>query len=188
MKRVIFLIICCTLLSGCGGLIVGAAAASVIAYKARGFDKENQDPTLALNIEKNLRTSNPALEKAGHLIIEVDHGNVLVAGEMPSDADKNQIVDTIKSVPGSKHVYDEIVVGCPTSVTTQSHDSWITTKVKSAFLATNGLDSSKIKVITENGIVYLMGETTPKQTQLATDAAKQVEGVKKIVNIIDNQE
>ena len=70
----------------------------------------------------------------------------------------------------------------------RSKDSWITTKVKTEMMATSGLHSTQVKVVTENGVVYLMGMLTPQQSELATNVARRIDGVREVVKVFQNQQ
>ena len=88
-------------------------------------------------------------------------------------------------VPHVRRVYNEIQVGNNISFWQKSKDSGITTLVKSVLLATKGLRSSQIKVLTEDSVVYLMGIVTPLQSKLAADSASTVSGVNKVVKVFE---
>jgi osmotically-inducible protein OsmY len=87
------------------------------------------------------------------------------------------------SVADVKRIYNEITIQGPTSSLTRTSDAWITTKIKSQMLATDDLQSGTIKVLTENGAVYLMGVVTHDQADMSVDIARQVSGVQKVVKI-----
>ena len=80
-------------------------------------------------------------------------------------------------------MYDEIVVGNPIPLTQQSKDSVITGEVRTKMLAKKGLGSGSIRVVTENGVVYLMGVVTAEQANLAVEVARQTRGVQKVVKV-----
>jgi osmotically-inducible protein OsmY len=187
MKRLILILLICFTLQGCGGLIIGATAGGIIAYKGRNLSQDNEDHKLAVTLQQSIYDANPDLKKNARLVISASDGNVLLAGQVPSEQDKNQIISLAKKTAGIKRLYDEISIGEPISAKTQSHDAWITTKVKSDLLAAKGLDSSDIKVITENSVVYLMGMTTPKQAQIASETARKSSGVAKVVTMLESK-
>ena len=86
-------------------------------------------------------------------------------------------------MPDVTKVYNEIAVKGPTSSLSRASDSWITTKIKTQMLATKGLQSGSIKVVTENGAVYLMGMVSREQADTSVNIARQVTGVQKVVKI-----
>jgi osmotically-inducible protein OsmY len=70
----------------------------------------------------------------------------------------------------------------------RSKDTWITTKVKANMLAEKNLNSGQIKVVTEDGAVYLMGIVTKHQSRVASDVARRVTGVKRVVTLFEYTE
>ena len=82
-------------------------------------------------------------------------------------------------------VYNEITVGPATTRWQRTKDAWITTKVKSELLAKPGLHSTEIKVVTENGVVYMMGKLSHRQADMATDVERKVDGVRTVVKVFE---
>ena len=82
-------------------------------------------------------------------------------------------------------LYNEVTIEQPISNSARANDSWITTKVKTTLLTSPNLNSASLKIITENGVVYLMGLTTRTQAQIATDKTRTVAGVQKIVKLFE---
>ena len=81
---------------------------------------------------------------------------MLLAGQAKTDELRTRVYQIASDIPNLKLIYNEISIETPTTQSVQTHDAWITTKVKSAMLAEKGLNSTQIKVITENSVVYLM--------------------------------
>ena len=88
-----------------------------------------------------------------------------------------------RNTPGVQRVYDEVSVNNPIPLTQRTKDSWITGQVRSNMLTKKGLESGSIRVVTENGVVYLMGIATAEQAALSVDVARRVAGVVKVVKI-----
>ena len=84
-----------------------------------------------------------------------------------------------------KGIHDEISVEDPTSFNTRSNDTWITTKCKSTLLGAKGLDATHVKVVTEDGVVYLMGLVTREEGNTAAKTVQQVTGVQKVVKVFE---
>lgn len=171
-------------LQGCifvAGAAAGAAAIAVV-YDHRSIEKTLKDTDIANKISDRLRKV-PALRDESHIEVTVFNRVVLLSGETPNPAWKQHAEDIAKSVPDVTRVYNQITIQGPTSSLTRTSDSWITTKIKGQMLATEDLKSSSIKVLTENGVVYLMGIVTREQADTAVDIARQVSGVQKVVKI-----
>ncbi|MBD3653993.1 BON domain-containing protein [Kangiella sp.] len=129
---------------------------------------------------------NPILEKNQPNAVDVVSHNlyVLIYGQVPNEAVIAQISEAIKGVPEMKKAFNEVRVGNPEDVSTVS-DVWITTKVKSSLAAEKGLDSKRIKVITEDNEVFLMGMVTREEGDKAALVARNISGVKKVVKIFE---
>ncbi len=80
-----------------------------------------------------------------------------------------------------KDTYEHLSISAPSSALTRASDSWITTKIKAKLIAMNEIDPGAIKVVTENGTVYLMGIVTPDQADIAFDLAESTEGVQEVI-------
>ena len=86
-----------------------------------------------------------------------------------------------------RRVHNELTVGPPTDFATRSRDTWLTARVKSALLGTRGLDAIHVKVVTENGVVYLMGLVSRGEGDQVARRVQQVEGVRRVVKVFEYQ-
>jgi len=171
-------------LQGCifvAGAAAGAAAIAIV-YDHRTIENTLQDTRIANKIADKINKV-PALRDESHIEVTVFNRVVLLTGETPNPAWRQQAEDIAKSDPEISRVYNQITIQGPTSTLTRTSDSWITTKIKGQMLATEDLKSSSIKVVTENGVVYLMGIVNRQQADIAVDIARQVSGVQKVVKI-----
>jgi osmotically-inducible protein OsmY len=94
-------------------------------------------------------------------------------------------IATISKLEKVRDVYDEIQIAAPSSLVSRSGDSLVTAKVKTKLFTLSGVDATKVKVVTENGIVYLMGILNRSNAQTAATAASQVGGVQKVVKLFE---
>lgn len=171
-------------LQGCAvavGAAAGAAAVAVV-YDHRAFQNSVEDTKLANKIADAIRKM-PSLRNECHIEVTVFNRIVLLTGQCPSPEWRQDAEQIASSVPGVARIYNQITIQGPTSSLTRTSDSWITTKIKSQMLATEDLKSSSIKVVTENGDVFLMGIIKRQQAEIAVDIARQVSGVQKVLKI-----
>lgn len=177
------------LLQGCfvvmGGAAVGAASTAIL-YDNRDFHTMLNDETISRQIATAIN-SHEAIRSQCHIVISTYHGIVLLAGQAPTTALKTQIQILAKQQPHIKRLYNEIQIEGPTTMLTRSSDTWITTKTKTALLNTPKLKSGNLKVITENGTVYLMGILTREQAKLAVQTTRTIGGVQKVVTVFQYQ-
>lgn len=148
------------LLHGCAGLVVaGAATTAVVANDRRTFGSVIDDQNIELKAA-NALDGRKDITSASRISATSMNGMVLLVGQTPSDQYKRESEQLVANVQGVRHVYNELRVRKPISFDVQSNDAWITSKIKSQMLTTKGVDSTRFKVVTENGEVFLMGLVT----------------------------
>ena len=103
----------------------------------------------------------------------------------PAIEPEHLLLGLVREVPGIRHVVNEIRVAEPRAFANTTHDGWITSKVKAKLLATEGIPSTHIKVVTESSVVYLMGLVTRKEGDLATETTRTVGGIKRVVRLFE---
>lgn len=186
MRKGLFLglILTTIMLTSCvSTVLVGAAvgAGGAVVNDKRSFTTMAEDARitheLAIAIIKNSEF------KTSHIVLSAFENMLFLGGQVPEPRLKRLAETLALKHPEVKRVYNEITVGPNASLTQQGIDTWITTKVKTMMLARSGLQSGSIKVITELGVVYLMGEVSHDQSNMAVDVARRVKSVKKVVKL-----
>lgn len=142
------------------------------------------DEVIERVVRQTIRESDEGF-KGTRLNVVSYNGVVLLAGQVPSEALKTQAEQAARTVGKARRVHNELEVRGPTSHVARTNDAWLTSKVKSRLLATRGVPGSRVKVETENGVVYLMGLVTPVEADSAAAAAQKVFGVQKIVKVFE---
>jgi len=168
------------------GAAVGAAAIAIV-YDHRNVDSILQDQRIDREILRKIH-DDPELHNNTHIGVSSFGQVVLLTGEAPTAELRKKAEETAWSVHGITRIYNAITVQGPTSALSQTNDTWITTKIKTSMLATKGLKSASIKVVTENGTVYLMGTLTHAQEQMVVNIARHTAGVQKVVKIFQYEE
>jgi osmotically-inducible protein OsmY len=191
MKPSIALCLCLTTLlqEGCAAAVAtGAAAGAAVgisaAHDRRTIGTVIDDQSLELTVSAALR-NDKILHESSHINVTTYNGIVLLTGETPNKSLKKRAMEIVKSIPNIKHIYNELDLLEPSSLISRSKDSWITTKVKAKMVAQKVVDSTRIKVVTEQGTVYLLGLVTPKEAELAASLASHTEGVQRVVKIFE---
>ncbi len=110
---------------------------------------------------------------------------MLLVGQTPSDAYKLEAGKIVARIEGVRHVYNELRLGQPVSIGVRSNDSWITSKVRADMLGAKNFDSAKVKVVTENGEVFLIGLVTRQEGDHAVEIARHVSGVKRVIKAFE---
>ncbi len=189
MKRIYtsLLISALLLLTGCIPVIlaaVGATAGGAIIYDKRSSEVILQDQDISNKALTNLNSDWDLKNKSRVTVATFNHV-VLMVGQVQSPELKQRAYQYVREIPNVKRVYNQVQISPVLTTWDQSKDVWITSKVKTAMLAKRGLSSSQIKVVTENKVVYLMGIVTTKQADLATEAARNVSDVQKVVQVFE---
>ena len=121
--------------------------------------------------------------KDGHLGVTSFRGVVLLTGQVRDEASKALASEVLSGIEDVKTVYNELTISGPTALLARSADAVITSKVKARLLANEAVRGLEIKVVTENGTVYLLGTVTRAEGEAATAAARAVGGVERVVRI-----
>ena len=104
---------------------------------------------------------------------------------MQSEALKAKATEVVRKIRGVRRIYNELEVAAPSSGMTRTSDTWITTKVKSFLLGNPDVEGSRVKVVTEDGVVYLMGLVTRDEAKRIADEASDISGVQKVVKLFE---
>lgn len=123
--------------------------------------------------------------KDGHLGVTSFRGVVLLTGQVRDEASKALASEVLSGIPEVKTVYNELTISGPTALLARSADAVVTSKVKARLLANEAVRGLEIKVVTENGTVYLLGTVTRTEAEAATTAARAVGGVERVVRIFE---
>ena len=170
-------------LGGCvavaGGAMIGG---TMMAVDRRTTGAQGDDQTI------DLRTSSAitaAIGDRGHVNASSYNRVVLLTGEVPTDADRAKVEAAVAKVENVRAVVNELAVMPNSSLGGQTNDTIITGKVKAAFLDAKELQVASIKVITERGVVFLMGRVTENESNIAAQVARSVGGVQKVVKVFE---
>ncbi len=172
------------LLAACVPILVGGAATgAVVATDTRTAGSFLDDE--GIEIKSSLAISDDASLKDVHVNVTSINGWVLLTGEAPTEAQRNKILEHVRVVPRVRRTVNEIRISPPTAYSSRMSDALITTKVKSKMLGDEKLDSLRIKVVTEYGVVYLMGLAKKAEAERAAELTRQVGGVQKVVKLFE---
>lgn len=170
-------------LSACAPLIVGGAVMTgVVATDRRTAGTQLEDQSIEIKIAGAVRQE---MGERIHLNVLSFNRQVLLTGEVRLAADKQRAEDLARSQDNVVAVVNDLAVMPPSSLTQRSRDVVTTGRVKAAFVDAKDLQVNAIKVVTERGVVYLMGRVTPREAKRATDIARSIGGVIKVVRVFD---
>ncbi len=173
-----------SLLSGCAPLVVGGAVVTgMVAVDRRTTGIQVEDQGIELKVADAVRKE---LGDRVNLNVTSYNRRVLLTGEVRNEADRSRATQLAQSQENVREVINDLAVGAPSSLSQRTKDSVITGQVKAAFVDAKDLQASAVKVVTERGIVYLMGRVTTREAQRATDIARGIRGVVKVVRVFED--
>ncbi len=175
-----------TLHSCAGVVIAGGATAGAMANDRRTSGAYIDDETIEWKIIDVLY-QDEQIDEQTHLNATSYNGIVLLTGEIPNDEMRVKIDEKIRDVQGVRQLHDETSIAAPSSMMSRSGDTWITSKVKTAMLTGDTDVGARTKVVTDKGVVYLMGIVSPQEADKLTDIARRVGGVQKVVKVFEYQ-
>ncbi|MGS0629056.1 division/outer membrane stress-associated lipid-binding lipoprotein [Photorhabdus asymbiotica] len=169
------------MLQGCiGAAVIGSAAvATKTATDPRTIGQQVDDGTLEARVS-NALNKDKQLKEQTRIITTAYQGKVLLTGQSQDSSLADRAKQIASRVNGAQIIYNEIRQGKPVELGTASKDTWLTTKVRSKILASDSVKSSNIKVVTENGEVFLLGILTKQEGNAAAKIASETDGVKRV--------
>jgi osmotically-inducible protein OsmY len=170
-------------LSACA-LVVGGAmvGGTMVAIDRRTTGTQLEDQTIESKASNRVRE---LVGDRGHVNVTSYNRTVLLTGEVPTEADRTAVEQAVQRIENVRSTVNELAVMPPSSMSTRSNDSFLTGKVKATFVDAKDLQANAFKVVTERGTVYLMGRVTEREATRATDLARTVSGVQKVVRVFD---
>ena len=174
------------LLQGCAAVLVGAAGVTgaVIATDRRTTGTIVDDKGIKFKAITDLGEDKELWDQS-HVNVTSVNGIVLLTGETPTEELRIRAGEIVSRIEKVRQVHNEIALGTPTSLGVRSNDTWITSKVKASLIGTEGVPGTNIKVVTENGTVFLMGLVTREEGDKATDVARRIQGVERVVKLFE---
>jgi osmotically-inducible protein OsmY len=176
----------CLGVSGCSSVLTAARDKPIDDDRGtRTIGSKIDDSLIETKAEVNISKAHPDLAEGSHIVVTSYNGIVLLAGQTPRADLKATAEQAAAAVQRVKKVNNEIQVMAPSSLLARNNDAWLTTKIKTQMLADNSIPGSRIKVVTENGIVFLLGLVTQDEANRATSLVQGVGGVQKIVKLFE---
>ena len=174
-----------TLMSACAPLVVSGAmvGGTLVAIDRRTSGAQVEDEAIEL---KGVLRVREVAGSGAHVNLTSYNRMVLITGEVPAPEDVKKIEQAVARLENVRSVVNELAVAPASSLTQRSSDTVTTGRIKAAFIDTKDLQANAIKVVTERGIVYLMGRVTPRESKLAAEVVRGVPGVQKVVRVFES--
>lgn len=172
-------------LTGCGSVLATFEVEPINTDPGkRSIAQKVLDESIETKAVVNLRAHNTAFDEAKFAVVAYN-GYVLIAGEVSSLNMVSEAAEVLRNIEGVRRIYNELAVGPRSTAEIRANDAWLTTKVKTALLTHANTPALRVKVVTKNGVVYLMGLMTPKEAERAEAVAAEVSKVKKVVGLFE---
>ncbi|MCQ3002286.1 BON domain-containing protein [Pseudomonas syringae group sp. J309-1] len=176
----------CISISGCSSVLTATRDNPIEDDRGtRTFGSKIDDSLIETKAAVNIAKASPDLDQNSHIVVTSYNGIVLLAGQTPREDLKALAEKEASGVQRVKKVNNELQVMAPSSLLARNNDAWLTTKIKSQMLTDSAIPGSRIKVVTENGIVFLLGLVTQQEATRATSLVQSVSGVQKIVKLFE---
>ena len=171
-----------SLLGACAPMLVGGAVVggSLMATDRRSAGAQVDDQVIEVKAGNAL--SELLVERA-HVNVTSYNRMVLLTGEVPTEADKAAVTKAVSQIETVRSIVNDLAVMPNSSLSDRSNDSLITGKVKAEFVGASDLSTNSIKVVTERGVVFLMGLVTETEAKRAVEITRGVGGVQKVVRV-----
>lgn len=170
-------------LQGCMAMVAGGAVVGTLAATdRRTLGAQTEDKAILLKGESRIPN---VVGDSAHVNVTSFNRKVLLTGEVRDEAAKAAAGREAAAIEGVQSVVNELAIAGPSSFTSRSSDTLITGKVKASFVDNQNLSANSIKVVTERGVVYLMGRVTQEEGNLAAEVARGVGGVSKVVKVFE---
>ena len=172
------------LLSGCapllvGGMVVGGA---MVATDRRTAGSQVDDETIELKANSRM---NEAFGERARISTTSYNRMVLLTGEVPNEGDKTTAEQVVARVDNVQSVVNELTIGPINTFGEKTKDAFVTAKVKASLIDAKDVFANSIKVVTHRGTVYLMGRVTEREATRASEIARGVSGVVKVVRVFE---
>lgn len=170
-------------LSACAPLVVGGAVVGgMMAIDRRTAGTQVEDEGIELRAGNRIRQQ---LGDRVHVNVTSFNRQVLLTGEVPNAQDRQAVEQIVSQVENVRSVVNDLAVMPPSSLSQRSNDTLITGKVRASLVDARDITANAFKVVTERNTVYLMGIVSQREAQRATDVARGVSGVAKVVRVFE---
>ena len=181
--RVALIAACMLSLAGCGLAVLGGGAAAVSAIEDRRtsgtmFDDDGIERSVSRGVRQRFG-------EATHVNVTSFSRVVLLTGEVPDESTRTQVEKIAQSIANVRGVTNELQIGSVSSLAARANDSLITTKIKARLVDSGRVNPVHVKVVTEAGVVYLLGLVTQAEADEAVEIARTTGGVRKVVKVFE---
>ena len=172
------------LLQGCAPVLIGAGSAAAVT----SLEDRRSTGTQLDDESIEVRSSNRLADRFGdrvHVNVTSYNRIALITGEAPDERARQEVEKIVLAVPGVRAATNDVQVAGISSYAARTNDSYLTTKVRGRLFDTKRVSPVHVKVVTEAGVVYLMGLVTEPEADEAVEIARTTGGVRKVVKVFE---
>lgn len=183
MRRLLPLLLVLSTLSGCALVAGGAVTTGALMI-------EDRRATRVYLLDEDLewraqgRLMEPRIEGV-HANFTAFNGRLLITGEAPTEAVKTQVAERVRDLANVREVFNELVISAPTSLASRTTDGYTTAKIKARLIEDDRFSAAHIKVVTENGVAFLMGLVKREEANAAAEVTARTAGVRRVVKVFE---
>lgn len=188
-NRIAMTLLCVASLSGCASFISSGTGSAPVGTEsgARSLGQVFIDSSIERTAKINLYKLDSRF-KQSRINIESFHGNVLLTGQVPDAHLKQLAEDNVRAMSDVKTVHNYIAVGNQIGYSTIMQDTTVTANTRGLIMKAVVVSDSKVRIHTENGVLYVMGRLNTAEINDLNQVLQQVGNVSKIITLIDNVE
>jgi osmotically-inducible protein OsmY len=179
--------LCSAALQGCGAFaVVGATYGAAVVYDRRSEQTVLDDQVIEFRaLEAYWKI--PDIRKNSNVSVTSYDHRALITGQARTQEISDRYARIVSQIPKVKKVYNEVEIGPTISLKQQATDAYLTSRAKLAIQSIDipGFDALRVKVVTENGVVYLMGLVTPEEGDATAEKIRRIPGVARVVKIFE---
>ena len=161
--------------------VTGMGAAALMATDRRTTGTYVEDESIEWKAVARLRQDS----RGAHVNATSYNRRVLLTGQAPTEDEKRRIESVVREIPNVREVTNEITVGQVSSMASRGNDALVTSNVKARMVNNPKFSSTHVKVVTEAGVVYLMGLVTQEEGEAAVEVARTTQGASSIVKVFE---
>ena len=183
----LIILLCLTAATGCTTILVETTGPEGIQEDPgkRTTGARIEDQAIETKIVVNMKSQEPQFRNANFDVVS-HNGVVLIVGQVQSEQMKEKATEIASQASSKiKRIHNELEVIGKTGLLSRSNDTWISTKVRAQLLTDKSVPSSQVRVVTENGSVYLMGMVSQQQGDNAANLARNISGVTRVVKVFE---
>lgn len=179
------ILMCFISLSGCSTLHTAFGGGNIEEdYGTRTLGTKVEDNNIETKSKINLANGSKQLKKA-RISVNSYNGVVLLTGVVGSESERRQASEIVRKVRKVRRIHNELNLGKLGTFLSSASDTLIVGKINSRLSINNVIDTSRIKIVVEQGIVYLMGIVTPQEAAMIVANVQKTAGIQRIVKVFE---